>query len=115
MGSNHRNSSIFLNSICRRECPNGCGHRTAILRWDKLIGSIEQGKLADFLVIEGTTGNPYGALIAATESSIKLVMIHSVPQYGSAKLMAKLGADTPGEPIKVASSNQILHLTSNDP
>jgi 5-methylthioadenosine/S-adenosylhomocysteine deaminase len=87
----------------------------AILCWDKLIGSIEKGKLADFLVIEGTTGDPYSALIAATESSVKLVMIHGVAQYGSAKLMAKLGADTPGEPIKVASTNQILHLTSNDP
>ncbi len=32
-----------------------------MLRWDSLLGSLEAGKLADLLVVEGAAGDPYAA------------------------------------------------------
>lgn len=86
----------------------------AILRWDEFVGSLEKGKRADLLVLDGSAGDPYSALIAATEGDVSLVMIHGVPQYGSEDLMKNFGATADGEHLKVGGCNQILHLTSKD-
>ena len=86
-----------------------------ILCWDKLIGSIEPGKRADLLVLKKPTGDSYSNLISATEADLDLVMIHGVPQYGSANMMKTLGADAGAESVKVGGRAQIVHLTSKDP
>ncbi len=87
----------------------------AILKWDKRLGSLEAGKYADLLLIDGKVGDPYAALIEATETSIRLVMIGGAPRFGAAALMKKLGAG--GEKIRVGGSDRILSLegTAEDP
>ncbi len=61
-----------------------------ILKWQAACGSIEAGKRADLLVIDGTTGDPYDSLIQAKETDIVLVMINGVARYGTSELMSTL-------------------------
>jgi hypothetical protein len=84
--------------------------RTAarILRWDAVLGSIEPGKRADLLVIDGAGGDPYAALLEARETAIRLVMINGVPRYGVPALMGKFAMA--GEPVRVGSSPRVLFL-----
>ena len=71
----------------------------AILKWQAALGTLERGKRADLLVIEGATGDPYEALIKAKETSIRLVMINGIARYGTPALMKALGPD--GETLRV--------------
>ncbi len=66
----------------------------AILKWDKALGSVEAGKLADLLVVAGKQGDPYAHLIEAHETDINLVVIGGVPRYGKPSLMNLFGAGT---------------------
>ncbi|WP_428424324.1 amidohydrolase family protein [Methylibium sp.] len=87
----------------------------AILKWDKSIGTIEAGKRADLIVVDGKVGDPYEALIRSKESSIRLVMINGVARYGMPSLMNSLGAK--GETLRVAGKTRQLFLEqeSGDP
>lgn len=65
-----------------------------ILKWDGLLGSIEQGKRADLMVVDNRRGDPYDHLIRARESSIVLVVINGVPRYGQPRIMDRFGGAT---------------------
>jgi cytosine/adenosine deaminase-related metal-dependent hydrolase/C-terminal processing protease CtpA/Prc len=86
-----------------------------ILRWDAHLGSIEAGKWADLVVVNGHTREPYRQLIEARETSITLVVIDGVPRLGQAPLMNKFGTGT--EEVKVGGSRRTLNLAepSADP
>ena len=79
-----------------------------ILKWEGALGTIDAGKRADLLVIDGTAGDPYDALIRAKETDIRLVMINGVARYGVPALMAPLAPEdqtvTRGRPIATALS-----------
>jgi cytosine/adenosine deaminase-related metal-dependent hydrolase len=51
-------------------------------RIDKRLGSLEQGKLGDLLIISGDKKNPYKALVEATFKDIALVVMEGKPLYG---------------------------------
>jgi cytosine/adenosine deaminase-related metal-dependent hydrolase len=80
----------------------------AILQWENVLGTLEAGKRADLVVIEGKKGDPYAALLAAAETSIRLVMINGVARYGTPSLMQKLRAS--GERIRVAGRERMAYL-----
>ena len=79
-----------------------------ILKWRAACGSIEAGKLADFLVIDGKAGDPYDALIHAKETDIRLVMINGVPRYGMPAQMKALTAKT--QTVRVGGQTRHLYL-----
>jgi cytosine/adenosine deaminase-related metal-dependent hydrolase len=81
----------------------------SILQWDKVLGTLEMGKRADILVIEGKTGDPYAALLRAKETSIRLVMINGVARYGTPVLMQRLGC--PGERTRIGGRARVVYLT----
>jgi len=84
--------------------------RTAakILGWGSVLGTLEPGKLADLIVVEGTSEDPYDRLIRAKESDLTLVVINGVPRYGRNTLMSALGAM--GEALTMGGQKRTLFL-----
>ena len=79
-----------------------------ILKWDKALGSIEAGKRADLMVINGTTGNAYDQFLNKSETAISLVVINGVPRYGQETIMNNW-TDTK-EKIEVNGVKYQIHL-----
>jgi 5-methylthioadenosine/S-adenosylhomocysteine deaminase len=79
-----------------------------ILKWQAACGSIEVGKRADLVVVEGKTGDPYDALIHAKETDIVLVMINGVPRYGMPALMTALAPKD--QTVRVGGRTRSLYL-----
>jgi imidazolonepropionase-like amidohydrolase len=80
-----------------------------ILGWQQEVGSLEAGKRADLIVVSGESADPYGRLLHARESDLRLVMIDGMPRYGLPALMHRLGV-AKGEGITVGSAQRLLHL-----
>ncbi len=79
-----------------------------ILKWDRSLGSIEEGKRADMLVVYGRSGDPYAKLLEVSETAISLVVIDGVPRYGSERLMGNFGPGT--ERWRVGLAERVLNL-----
>lgn len=79
-----------------------------ILKWEKVLGTIEAGRRADLLVAGGTAGDPYEGLIRASETDIRLVMINGIARYGTVDLMKALAPG--GESVKVGGQARRLYL-----
>jgi 5-methylthioadenosine/S-adenosylhomocysteine deaminase len=87
----------------------------AILQWEPVVGSLEAGKRADLLVIDGQRGDPYEQLLRAKETAIHLVMINGIARYGTPTLMHQLSPG--GESIRVGgyAREVFLQQTTADP
>ena len=85
--------------------------RTAaeILKWHKALGTLEQTKRADLLVLHGEEGDPYQQLLRADERDITLVMIAGVPRYGTRSLVTRLGSQGL-EAVRIAGRQRVLNL-----
>jgi 5-methylthioadenosine/S-adenosylhomocysteine deaminase len=79
-----------------------------ILKWQAACGSIEAGKRADLLIIDGTAGDPYDALIRAKETDIRLVTINGVARYGTSELMSTLAPSD--QTVRVGGETRRLYL-----
>ncbi len=86
-----------------------------ILNWDKVIGSIEPGKRADLLVIEGKQSDAYLHLINALETDISLVLIDGAARYGRNALLEEFDQNTEdwevgGQPRKISLAEDSADL-----
>lgn len=79
-----------------------------ILKWDRELGTIEPGKRADLMAVNGQQGDDYLRLIEARETSVTLVVINGVPRVGQPRLMEPFGEGT--EEIQVGRSTRVLNL-----
>jgi 5-methylthioadenosine/S-adenosylhomocysteine deaminase len=79
-----------------------------ILKWGDRVGSIEEGKIADLMVVSGQGGDHYDRLLRSAESDIIFVAIDGVPRWGDSKVMESLGIK--GESWRVGSRTGTLHL-----
>ncbi|MFW6096828.1 MAG: amidohydrolase family protein [Chloroflexota bacterium] len=79
-----------------------------ILKWDQALGTIEPGKRADFVCVNGKQGDDYLRLIEARETTITLVLVDGVPRLGQPWLMEQFGPGT--EEITVGRSARVLNL-----
>ena len=86
-----------------------------ILKWDAALGSIEPGKRADLIVVNGRTGDAYEHLLKARETSITLVVIDGKARCGQPRMMDRLSGG--GETLRVGESPRVLDLAdaSGDP
>jgi hypothetical protein len=80
-----------------------------ILKWEQVLGTVEAGKRADVLVVAGTSGDPYEALIRAKETDLRLVMISGIARYGVPDVMQLLAPG--GEAVDVGGQARQLFLT----
>jgi cytosine/adenosine deaminase-related metal-dependent hydrolase len=80
----------------------------SILGWHSILGSIRPGARADLIVLDGTSSDPYKAIVNAPETGISLVMINGVPRFGTTALMTRLGAA--GERLKVGGRQRMLFM-----
>ena len=78
----------------------------SILGWQNVLGSLRPGARADMIVADGTTGDPYEALVRAAETDLSLVMINGVPRFGTTTLMTALGAT--GERVTIGGRQRML-------
>ena len=60
------------------------------LKWDDKVGMIQRGFHADLLVIKNPGGDPYRALIEATDLDVLLVTVDGDPLYGRVDWMELL-------------------------
>ena len=81
-----------------------------ILGWEPWLGSIEVGKLADLVLLNGQQGDDYQRLIEARETRITLVLLDGVPRLGQPKLMRDLGLGAVAEELHIGGSRRLLHL-----
>jgi hypothetical protein len=79
-----------------------------ILQWEQVAGSLEAGKRADLLVIDGQSDEPYEQLLRAKETSISLVMINGIARYGTPDLMQQLSPG--GETLSVGGQARVVFL-----
>jgi cytosine/adenosine deaminase-related metal-dependent hydrolase len=62
--------------------------------WPHPVGIIQQGALADLVVVGRRDPDPYRNLIQATEPDIRLALVGGTPRYGTRALMTAAGATT---------------------
>ncbi|MDV2702579.1 amidohydrolase family protein [Pseudomonas aeruginosa] len=80
-----------------------------MLGWHGLLGSLELGKKADILILEGADADPYEQLIQARENQILAVVINGRPRHGR---MGLLGFDAQNqERVVIGGKDYALDLT----
>ncbi len=87
----------------------GCG-------WmGRMLGSIETGKYADLVVLDGQSDDPYDTLLNATEREVRLVMIAGYARLGDADVMSQFGLpEDTLESLTVGSREKQLNLQRGD-
>lgn len=80
-----------------------------VIGWEHVLGSLEEEKKADIVVLSGNSQNPYRALITSDEADIRLVVINGTPRYGTPGLMRRFSAHSL-ESVRVRGSERLLHL-----
>lgn len=58
-----------------------------MLGWHRHVGSLEVGKKADLVIIEGTMADPYAQLVTAREDQVLAVVIDGRPRHGRMGLL----------------------------
>lgn len=79
-----------------------------IIKWDHHIGTIEAGKLADFVVVDGMKGDPFHEFLHASEKDLSLIVINGTPRCGTKALMKKFGKSS--ETVKIGKEIRALNL-----
>lgn len=83
-----------------------------VAAWQKYLGVLRRGALADVVVIMGDGGDPYNHLIDATEAQVQLVVVHGMARYGDRALMKRLNGlpDQPLENITIEGAAKAFQL-----
>jgi len=87
-----------------------------VASWDRALGSIKRGALADLLVVRGTDGDPYEHLIAATEDQVDLVMVGGTARFGEPELMRTLHPTEAAalEGVRIRGASKSFYLKAAD-
>lgn len=73
------------------------------------LGKLEEGKIADLLVIDGNSKDPYGSLVGMGFENIMLVVIDGQPRYADEIFIPLFEAlEIPFQKVKVAGSKKIV-------
>jgi cytosine/adenosine deaminase-related metal-dependent hydrolase len=79
--------------------------------WSDKLGTLEDGKYADILVLGERAPDPYENLLLATERDIRLVMVAGQIRYGDEALVKAAGyGDADTEPLTIGGRPKLLRL-----
>lgn len=81
---------------------------------EKAIGRIEEGFLADLMVIRGDAKHPYESLVTAKTEQVSLVLVNGTPLYGDESLMVQLAPNAFCEPMTVCGANKTVCVKEGD-
>lgn len=81
----------------------------AILGWPGRLGVLAPGAQADLIVLTGSRGDPYTALLRSGEHDLRAVVIGGVARYATPALMGRLGAGVT-ETLSVGGRRRALNL-----
>ncbi|SED64496.1 Cytosine/adenosine deaminase [Streptomyces sp. 3213] len=82
-----------------------------ILRWEDALGSLKPGLRADLLVTTGTAGDPYTALVKATDTDIRLVVIDGTARFGTRDLVGAIHPHAAVEDVPSGGAvERVVHL-----
>jgi len=79
-----------------------------VLGLSDAMGRLEKGMLADVAVFAGSGADPFGAIVAATPATVRLVLVGGVALYGDAALAA-VAPTSPGcDALDVCGASKFL-------
>jgi 5-methylthioadenosine/S-adenosylhomocysteine deaminase len=105
--SRSRGSQVTRPETCSpiaRSSPRRPRTAAEILKWDKALGTLEQGKRPELVVLDGTAGDPYEQLLKADERDVSLVMVDGVARYRHRSLVTTLGGKDSRPCVSAAAS-----------
>jgi cytosine/adenosine deaminase-related metal-dependent hydrolase len=77
---------------------------------DDRIGSLEEGKLADLLVLKGRADDPYENLVAASMKDIELLVLAGTPIYGELRFLEIFGGALPKGYTQISVGNRPMFV-----
>lgn len=109
--ANEEQGGIFTTYELVKSVTSGAAEVTG---WQAHVGMLEQNKLADIVVVKGTSSDSYMHLIKALEKHIDLVVVDGMPRYGRNDLMKAVHNEMPMEDITIAEEKKSLYLFSEN-
>lgn len=79
------------------------------------VGSIRAGLYADLLVVRGSHTDPYGAVVGARPTDVRLVMVNGAPVYGTPDLMRQLHNRWDVEYLDICGTQMAVDSTPGAP
>jgi cytosine/adenosine deaminase-related metal-dependent hydrolase len=77
---------------------------------DDRIGTLEEGKLADLLVLKGRQDDPYENLVSAAMEDIELLTLAGKPVYGEHRFLDLLGGGLPEGYTQIRVGNRSMFV-----
>ena len=85
-----------------------------LAKLDDKIGSLQPHHFADLLVVHSQETDPYRALVNASPTDIRLVIIGGSPVYGDDDLMQTLAPTAQLEPVRVCGTMKVLDFDTEE-
>jgi cytosine/adenosine deaminase-related metal-dependent hydrolase len=80
---------------------------------DDRIGTLEEGKLADVLVLKGNKDDPYENLVAASMEDIQLLVLEGAPVYGELRFLDIFGGELPADYSQITVGTRPMFVKGN--
>jgi cytosine/adenosine deaminase-related metal-dependent hydrolase len=101
-------ADISYEALCRAVTRDAA----TIVGWGDALGTIEDDKYADLMIVSGNTGDPYENLVRATERDVQMVVVQGYARYGDEDVMTQFGYPKNRlESLVVGGKNKRLYLS----
>jgi cytosine/adenosine deaminase-related metal-dependent hydrolase len=77
------------------------------------IGSLDEGKLADILVLKARRGDPYENLVSASMEDIELLTLAGQPIYGELRFLELMGGSLPSGYSRITVGGRPMFVRGN--
>jgi hypothetical protein len=74
------------------------------------IGTLDEGNLADLLVLKGRRDDPYENLVSASMEDIEFIALAGKPLYGELRFLDFLGGKLPGGYSQITVGNRPMFV-----